>query len=106
MNDMSLSQLENDISSWEEEVGSLVGGSSILFYPYGGEVAYPGDQLNYLLSSGFEYLCGLWGDTDYMEMGDGYLRQTRRFVDGYTLENAPDYFTDFFDVSSLRDPDR
>ena len=77
-----------------------------MFYPYGAEVGYPSDKLTYLLDNGFQYLCGLWGDTDYMELGEGYMRQTRRFVDGYTLENAPSYFTGFFNVSQILDEDR
>lgn len=106
MNDMSLEGLESDISRWLTEVGNQVGKVDVLFYPYGAEVEYPSDKLTYLLDSGFQYLCGLWGDTDYMEIGDGYMRQTRRFVDGYTLENAPQYFTGFFNVSQILDEDR
>lgn len=106
MNSMSLDVLTSDIEKWSEEVGALVGGADILFYPYGAEVSYPSDQLDYLLDNGLIYLCGLWGDTDYMELGDGYMRQTRRFIDGYTLQNAPDYFTSFFNVAQILDTDR
>ncbi len=106
MDAMSLEELQSEIESWQEEVGTLVGGSDILFYPYGAEVEYPSEQLDYLTESGFVYLCGLWGDTDYMEIQENYMRQTRRFVDGSTLEYAPDYFTGFFSVGSILDPDR
>lgn len=106
MSDMSLEQLKSDIGQWKEEIGSLIGETSILFYPYGAEVEYPSEGLSYLKEEGFRYLCGLWGDTDYMEQGDGYMRQTRRFIDGYTLINAPSYFTDFFFVSDIKDPER
>lgn len=106
MNEMTVDTLQTDIEQWMEEAGALTGTVDILFYPYGAEVAYPSDQLDFLLDSGFVYLCGLWGDTDYWELGDGYMRQTRRFIDGYTLENAPDYFTTFFDVSEILDEDR
>ncbi|MDO5344399.1 MAG: hypothetical protein Q4E91_01485 [Lachnospiraceae bacterium] len=106
MNEMTVDRLKSDIQQWMEEVGTLVGETDILFYPYGAEVAYPSDQLDYLLDSGFVYLCGLWADTDFWELRDGYMRQTRRFIDGYTLENVPQYFTNFFDVSQLLDSDR
>ena len=106
MSDMSLDGLQSDIGKWLSEVGNLIGQTDILFYPYGAEVGYPSDKLTYLLDNGFQYLCGLWGDTDYMELGEGYMRQTRRFVDGYTLENAPSYFTGFFNVSQILDEDR
>lgn len=106
MNGMTVDSLARDIEQWLEEAGTLTGTVDILFYPYGAEVSYPSDQLNYLLDSGFVYLCGLWADRDYWELGEGYMRQTRRFIDGYTLVNVPEYFTDFFDVSELLDSDR
>ena len=106
MNDMSMEQFAKEIDDWNTYVGSLTGPSDILFYPYGAEVEYPGEKLNYLQEHGFCYLCGLWGDTDFRELGDLYMRMTRRFVDGYTLVNAPVYFTGFFDAVSLKDDDR
>ena len=106
MNEMDEKQLETDMSQWESEVGALVGETDILFYPYGAEVEYPSDQLDWLVNHNYLYLCGLWASEDYMEMGEGYVRQTRRFIDGYTLENAQDYFTDFFQVSSVLNQDR
>ena len=106
MNDMSMEQFCKEIDDWLKYIGSLTGPSDILFYPYGAEVEYPGEKLNYLIDHGFCYLCGLWGDTDFRELGDLYMRMTRRFIDGYTLVNAPVYFTQFFDASSVIDDDR
>ncbi len=106
MNDMTMEQFAQEIDNWQTYVGSLTGPSDILFYPYGAEVEYPGEKLQYLTDHGFHYLCGLWGDTDFRELGDGYMRMTRRFIDGYTLINAPAYFTGFFDASALVDDDR
>lgn len=106
MNEMSVESLQNDINKWMDEVGVLVGDADILFYPYGAEVQYPSDQLEYLIDAGLVYLCGLWGDTDYKELGEDYMRQTRRFIDGYTLEKAPEYFTSFFSVPAVLDEDR
>ncbi len=104
--DMTIETFTKEIDDWLKYVGSLVGESDILFYPYGAEVEYPSDKLQYLTDHGFHYLCGLWADTDFREMGDGYMRMTRRFVDGYTLVNASVYFNGFFDASSLVDGDR
>ena len=61
MNDMSLESFSAEIDNWLKYVGSLTGPADILFYPYGAEVEYPGEKLNYLLDHGFHYLCGLWG---------------------------------------------
>ncbi len=106
MNDMTLETFSKEIDDWLTYVGSLVGESDILFYPYGAEVEYPGEKLQYLVNHGFHYLCGLWADTDFREMGDTYMRMTRRFVDGYTLVNASAYFSGFFDAPALVDEDR
>ena len=105
MNDLSIDALHSEIEKWKEQAGDFVGEAQILFYPYGAEVETT-EGLKYLVSEGFHYLCGLWGDTDFMELGEGYLRQTRRFVDGYTLVNASGYFTGLFDAAAVRDPAR
>lgn len=108
MNDASMTeeQFRQEIDIWESKVAALTGKTDILFFPYGAEVSYPGDNLEYLKDHGIVYLCGLWGDTDYREVGDGYMRMTRRFVDGSSLLSAPDYFSDFFRVDSILDEDR
>ncbi len=106
MNDQTYDQFMSQMDDWLDQVGSLTGDADILFYPYGAEVEYPGQKLDYLLTHGFKYLCGLWGDTDFRELGEGYMRMTRRFVDGYTLVNAPSYFTDFFAAGDVLDSDR
>ena len=106
MNDMSLQQFAEEIENWQKYVGALTGPADILFYPYGAEVEYPGEKLSFLTGHGFHYLCGLWGDTDFRELSDLYMRMTRRFIDGYTLVNAPVYFTGFFDAVAIRDDDR
>ena len=106
MNDLSVDNLAANLDKWEEEAGTLTGYADILFYPYGAEVKYPSDQLKVLLEHGLIYLCGLWGDTDFMEQGEGYIRQTRRFIDGYSLQNAGSYFTGFFDASAVLDSER
>lgn len=106
MDEMSVETLEADLEQWMEEVGTLVGPVDVLFYPYGAEVDDPSDQLDVLLDKGLVYLCGLWAAEDYMELGDGYMRQTRRFIDGVTLQQASNYFDNFFNVAQILDTDR
>ena len=106
MNDLNYYNFVADMTSWLEEVAPIVGSTDILFYPYGGEVGYPSDQLTWLLENGFTDLCGLWSAQDYLEVQETYMRQTRRFIDGYTLTNASGDFTGFFDTSSVLDTDR
>ncbi len=102
MNAMTLSELTEELQNWQLNVGTLVGKPDILFYPYGAEITDK-DQLETLVSSGLVYLCGLWSDQDFIAVEESYLRQTRRFIDGYSLMYASDYFIDFFDASELLD---
>ena len=106
MDSMTVEQLEEEIGQWKEALEPVAGSTDILFYPYGAEVEYPSQELNYLVDEGLVYLCGLWGDTDFREIGDNYMRMTRRFIDGYALVNAPAYFTDFFDGYAVMDENR
>lgn len=105
MNDMSFESLKSDLQSWQNEVGLLTGDTDILFYPYGGEVD-DREALNYLKSQGYIYLCGLCSNEDYTQIMDGYVRQTRRFIDGYTLKRAATDFMEFFNANTILDKDR
>ncbi len=107
LNSLSADSLEDEITLWEDNVGVMLENQTdMLFYPYGAEVEYPSDQLEVLLEHGLVYLSGLWADQDFLEQGDEYLRQTRRFIDGETLQYSSDYFSTFFDASSIVDDNR
>ncbi len=106
MNDMSYEQLEEDIEQWEEVIGSLIGGSDTLLYPYGSEVDYESEKADYLLDEGFRYLVGLWASDDYLAVNESYLRQTRRAITGYVLENYASYFSSYFSVPEILDSAR
>ncbi len=106
MNDMSYEQLKEDIDEWEQVIGSLIGGSDTLVYPYGSEVDYESEKAAYLLDEGFCYLVGLWASDDYLSVNSEYLRQTRRAITGYVLENYASYFTSYFSVPEVLDSGR
>lgn len=103
MKDLSYDGLVEDITKWEESIGSLVGDCDTLIYPYGSEVEYISDESVYLTGAGYCYLVGLWASDDYLSVNETYLRQTRRSITGYLLENYPDYYTSFFTVSEILD---
>ncbi len=104
---LSAEALDKEITDWEDNVGVMLETpADILFYPYGAEVEYPSDQLKVLLEHGLVYLCGLWPEQDFLEQGDDYLRQTRRFIDGNALQYSSDYFSTIFDASSIVDEKR
>ncbi|MCC8138616.1 MAG: hypothetical protein LIO76_11295 [Clostridiales bacterium] len=103
MNDLSYDELAEDITKWEDAVGSLIGDCDTLIYPYGSEVEYISDESVYLTGAGYCYLIGLWASDDYLSVSETYLRQTRRSITGYLLENYPDYYASFFTVSEILD---
>lgn len=105
MNQMGYENVTADTDKWLEQIGSLVGETDILLYPYGEEVD-PGDKMNYLKEKGFAFLCGVWGNQEFLSVEDGYVRQTRRNFDGYTLHFNPDSMRDFFNPEEVIDPAR
>lgn len=106
MYDMSYDTLSQDITNWLDQVGTLVGDSDTLLYPYGSEVDYGSEKGSYLINRGFRYLIGMWADGDHTEVNETYLRQTRRMVTGYVFENSPSSFSPYFEVSAILDPER
>lgn len=103
---ISYDTLVADTTRWKEEVGSLVGSTDIYIYPYGEEIDYPSDKLTYLQSEGFRYFCGVWATKAFVSVKDGYVRQTRCNLDGFTMKTRPEAVADLIDVSKVLDPDR
>lgn len=106
MRDMSYDALKEDFSKWESTVGEIVGSCDTLLYPDGVEVDYTTEKGAFVVNRGFHYLLGLWAEGDYREVKSTYLRQTRRSVTGYILENYPNNFDAFFLTSSVKDSAR
>ncbi len=106
MSDLPYEDLENDLTWWEDTVGEVVGSSDTLMYPYGSEVDSSSEGFAYLLGEGYHYLIGLWASEDFYEVTEEYLRQTRRAVTGYILDNYSSYFTSIFNVSGILDGSR
>lgn len=106
MRDMSYDSLKEDVTKWEEHIGSLVGDTDILIYPYGVEVDYETEKAAYLTNHGYHYLIGLWAGGDHCEVNPAYLRQTRRTVTGYIFENYPNNYDSYFLTSVIKDSAR
>lgn len=106
MRDMSYDSLKEDLTKWEEQVGTLVGDCDILIYPYGVEVDYETEKAAYLTNHGYHYLIGLWAGGDHCEVNETYLRQTRRTVTGYIFENYPNNYDAYFLTSVIKDTAR
>jgi hypothetical protein len=106
LGDLSYDSLKEDITKWQSTSGSVLGDCDILMYPYGSEVDYSTEKASLLINQGFRYLIGMWSDGDHVEVNGTYLRQTRRTVTGYVLENYPGNFSSYFSVASILDPAR
>jgi len=106
LDELSFEEVKEDTDMWTDGVEDLVGESDILLYPYGEEVEYPSDKLDYLEKSGFVFLCGMWGDKEFLQANTGYVRQTRREFSGYALHYRAESMEDFFDPAQIIDSAR
>lgn len=82
---------KSDCDKWENEVESLIGPTDIILYPFGADIndwhAYKHDneRFNYLKSLGFDYFCNVDSTRYWVQIGDDYMRQGRRNLDGYRM---------------------
>ncbi|MDO4522134.1 MAG: hypothetical protein Q4B57_03185, partial [Eubacteriales bacterium] len=100
------SELDNeefveDIETWEEKVGSLVGNTNLLIYPYGEDLAPEYGKHTWLLEQGFQYFFSIWTTADWLEVNPTFIRQSRRTLDGYDLYLYKEELKDFFDVDQI-----
>lgn len=104
--EMDYDEMVEDMEEWEKKVGSLVGSTELLIYPYGEEVVTAGMKQEYLLEQGYKYFFSIWSTSDFLEVQPEYVRQTRRTLDGYDLYFYKDSFQEFFDVDEILDKSR
>lgn len=102
--------IKNDTNRWLEEVGSLVGPTDILIYPYGTDIErtmghYSSDKYYYLKEAGFNYFHGV-DSKPWMHLKDDYVRMTRRPLDGQAMLQFPERLKDLFELSEIIDPER
>lgn len=101
--DMDYDTFVEEMETWEKKVGSLVGDTDMIIFPYGDEV-YAGDEKHdWLLEHGYQFFFGIWTTADFKEVASEYARQTRRTLDGYDLYYYGDSMEDFFNVDKVLD---
>ena len=103
---LTYDEMVEDLEQWEEKVGSLVGDTELLVYPYGEEVSTGSMKQEYLLEQGYHFFFSLWSTAEFLDVEPDYVRQTRRMLDGYDLYYYKDSMTDFFDADEILDPSR
>lgn len=84
-------RFKTDTDKWEAEVDSLIGPTDIILYPFGADVGdwHPytaeNERFAYLYQAGFRYFCNVDSSQYWVQLGDTFLRQGRRNLDGYRM---------------------
>ncbi len=112
----SFEQTKTDADNWEAYVGSVIGETDVLFFPYGTDIAdYTGyDEENetyvYLKEKGFKFFCNIDSSQYWVQIATDYVRQGRRSIDGLRLyqdaREGTDRLSDLFDASLIYDASR
>ena len=110
MREKSFEFIKKDTERWLDEVGSLVGPTDILIFPYGVDIEttmghYASDKYHYLKEKGFNYFHGV-DSKPWMHLKDDYVRMTRRPLDGQAMLEFPERLADLFNLNEIIDPER
>ena len=98
--------VQQDVDQWLSEVGSLVGETTLVSYPYGGRLDNSGQAMSYLLGKGFRVFQSM-GIESYVNLTEGLpiVNMDRLHPDGQTLRWNRDIYLDFFDAKEIFDYD-
>ena len=114
----SMEKLQSDTQKWFDEVGSLVGETTILFYPHGarpdgGDWQQTGEAFRYLQEQGFRVFCSVGIESfSYIKKDICAVICDRLHPDGTTLRSkyVLDRYGQFYDGREIIDlevrPDR
>ena len=105
----TLQSVKNDTERWEEEVGSLVGPTNILFYPHGArpdgnDWHKTGPMFQYLQSMGFRVFASVGVNSfSYIKDDISAVICDRLHPDGTTLRWSRDKYLQFYDAKDIID---
>lgn len=112
---ISMENLHTDNEKWQKYVGELIGGTDVIIFAFGGDIAdwHPytneNERFNYLWSQGFRYFCNVDSTEYFVQKGNSFLRQGRRNLDGYRMwqdQVSKNRTSDLFDVNEVFDKER
>ena len=119
MGTISMDKFREDTDKWANEVETLTGPCDIILFPFGSDIGdwHPYDtsseRFQYLYNKGFRYFCNVDSSQYFVQIGDDYMRQGRRNLDGYRMYyDLPesgvggDHLSDLFDVNEVFDRSR
>ena len=118
--DMKL--FRTDCNRWDKNVNSLIKEATgencdIMIYPKGADVenwhnyTHANERFDYMYQKGFRYFCNVDSSQYWVQLGDDYVRQGRRALDGYNMwidiHDGKNRLNDLFDnVSEIFDSAR
>ncbi|MDO5782512.1 MAG: polysaccharide deacetylase family protein [Eubacteriales bacterium] len=107
---VSLERLQADTQKFKENVDPLIGGTDIIIFAFGADLAgaedYSGEKFEYLKGQGYNYFCNVDSSQYFVQIRSNYFRQGRRNLDGYRMYYNPELLTDLFDAQSVFDSSR
>ena len=107
----SLSQIQSDISDWNEEVEPILGDLEIMVFAQNSDiktsVLYSGSKFEYLKAQGFNYFLGFCNEGDpFTFIAEDYVRQGRLLVTGDNLKSNAKWFKTIFETDGILDESR
>ncbi len=111
LGDRALEKIIRDTERWEEEVGSLVGPTQILFYPHGGrpdgdDWHKTGERFKYLQSKGFRVFASVGINSfSYIKPDISAVICDRLHPDGTTFRHSRERYLQFYDAKDIMDVD-
>lgn len=112
MGNIPMDHFTADTDKWEANVGSLIGPTDIILFPFGSDIGSwkpytdENERFTYLKSKGFRYFCNVDAKTYWMQLGQDHFRQGRRNLDGYRMYYHPESMEDLFNTAEVFDPAR
>ncbi len=110
-----MNELHADSKKWQDRVATLIGGSDILIYPFGGDVAdwHPytvdNERFSLLWGQGFRYFCNVDSSPYFVQKGNDFMRMGRRNLDGYRMwqdMTVKNHTSDLFNAADIFDEAR
>lgn len=109
LSNKSLERVKDDTQRWYDEVGSLVGPTTVILYPYGGrpdgdDWKQTGPVFRYLQSTGFRILVSVGVNAfSYVKKDISAVICDRLHPDGTTLRWSRDRYLQFYDAWEIID---
>ena len=109
LGDGNMTRIQADTQRWLDEVGSLVGETTILFYPHGerpdgNDWTNTGPAFQFLQSKGFRVFCSVGVESfSFIKKDISAVICDRLHPDGTTLRHSRDRYLQFYDAKDIID---